>query len=405
MTEPVAAGDDLLTERLLRVIDEGRRTATYKLALLLALIDGVAALPGIESLPTRRIAADVLARYYPQTRLYVANDGIERGASPDHDEGSPPLRAALRLQTRRRRGAMSIGERGSQPTTRGVRASVDSVEDTFVRYPIPLLQVVGTKLMPFLYEPDWPEGKSVSGLRSDGREAVRFLPGVTDRLVVLGPLLRPLIELHWARDVARWTGVSTEEDRLRRHLFGSERVGFPAAIKSGLVEMQEGRCFYRTEPLGSKIEVDHFLAWSRWPNDAIENLVAADHCNGAKSDHLAGDNISIIGSSTSITTGMTWSSCNERPPDLGCRPQRGVGSEHLLAHRPRNTALGGRPRFINPMVPCFTRESRGTRDPAPDAPHGRMTLNAAACSHPTLAPVSTAQLVSISRASVWTWSR
>ena len=30
-----------------------------------------------------------------------------------------------------------------------------------------------------------------------------------------------------------------------------------------------------------------FLAWSRWPNDAIENLVAADHCNGAKSDHLA----------------------------------------------------------------------------------------------------------------------
>ena len=32
------ATDDLLIERLLRVIDEGRRTATYKLALLLGII-------------------------------------------------------------------------------------------------------------------------------------------------------------------------------------------------------------------------------------------------------------------------------------------------------------------------------------------------------------------------------
>jgi hypothetical protein len=29
------------------------------------------------------------------------------------------------------------------------------------------------------------------------------------------------------------------------------------------------------------------VARSRWPNDAIENLVLADSCNGARSDHLA----------------------------------------------------------------------------------------------------------------------
>jgi hypothetical protein len=33
--------------------------------------------------------------------------------------------------------------------------------------------------------------------------------------------------------------------------------------------------------------VDHFIPWSRWPNDAVENLVLADVCNGHKSDHLA----------------------------------------------------------------------------------------------------------------------
>ncbi len=282
-----AADDDLLTERLLRVIDEGRRTATYKLALLLALIDGVAALPGNESLPTRRIAADVLARYYPQTREYVANDGIERELRQITMKGSPPLRAALRLRlvadAARCRSVSEVRSRLPEEYER----ALDSVEDTFVRYPIPLLQVVGTKLMPFLYEPDWPEGTSVTRLRRDGRDAVRFLPGVTDRLVVLGPLLRPLIELHWARDVARWTGVSTEEDRLRRHLFGSDRwasrrLSSPDSSRCSRVDASTAR-----QPLGSRVEIDHFLAWSRWPNDAIENLVAADHCNGAKSDHLA----------------------------------------------------------------------------------------------------------------------
>ncbi len=51
------ASNELLTERLLRVIDEGRRTATYKLALLLALMDIVAADPGVEKIPTRVIVS------------------------------------------------------------------------------------------------------------------------------------------------------------------------------------------------------------------------------------------------------------------------------------------------------------------------------------------------------------
>jgi HNH endonuclease len=164
--------------------------------------------------------------------------------------------------------------------------AVSDVEDTFVRYPIPLLQVVGTKLLPFLYHADWAEGASVRTLRRRGRDRVRLLPGVADRLVVLGPLLRPLIELHWTRDVARWSGVITEDDRLAAHLFGTERVAFPPLLRAGLTELQSGRCFYCGGQLPVRPDVDHFLAWSRWPNDAVENLVLADRCNGAKRDHL-----------------------------------------------------------------------------------------------------------------------
>lgn len=140
---------------------------------------------------------------------------------------------------------------------------LDVVEETFVRYPIPLLQVVGTRVLPFLYEVDWPEGTSVTTLRREGRDRVRFLDGVADRLVVLGPLLRPLIELQWARDVARWTGVSTEDDRLHAHLFGTDRVPFPAALREGLAQLQDGGCFYCGRRLTSGVSGVNAPKWQR----------------------------------------------------------------------------------------------------------------------------------------------
>ncbi|MDP1792576.1 MAG: HNH endonuclease [Acidimicrobiales bacterium] len=281
------ASDDLLTERLLRIIDEGRRTATYKLALLSALIDAAATHPGETEIGTRELAALVVDIYYPQTRFFVAYDGIERELRQISAKGSPVLRAMLRLRLQ----GDTAGCRSAADARRRVpdeyERALNHVEDTFVRYPIPLLQVVGSQSRPFLYEVDWPEGTTVASLRREGRDRLRFMPGVPDRLVVLGPLLRPLIELHWVRDVAKWTGVSTQDEQLRTHLFGTDRVTFPSGIRDGLSLLQDGRCFYCDERLVRAPQVDHFLAWARWPNDAIENLVAADGCNGFKSDHLA----------------------------------------------------------------------------------------------------------------------
>lgn len=136
--------DDLLVERLLRVVDEGRRTATYKLALLLGLIDTVAQHPGAEELPTRTLAEEIVEIYYPQVRLYAAGGGAARELRQIAMKSSPPVAAVLRLRV--------VGDRAGCHTARQVRAAepneharaVDTVEDTFVRYPIPLLQVVGS---------------------------------------------------------------------------------------------------------------------------------------------------------------------------------------------------------------------------------------------------------------------
>jgi hypothetical protein len=62
-------------ERLLEVIDSGRRTATYKLALLMALLDLCARRGGLDGRPpsvlyTRDIAERVAAIYWPQLMPY-----------------------------------------------------------------------------------------------------------------------------------------------------------------------------------------------------------------------------------------------------------------------------------------------------------------------------------------------
>ncbi|MTA11300.1 MAG: hypothetical protein F2534_01735 [Actinobacteria bacterium] len=281
------ASDDLLIERLLRVIDEGRRTATYKLALLLGIIDTAATMPNETELPTRAIAERVLELYYPQTRSYVDRNGVTFMPRQISMKSSTVLAAVERLRvTGDAMRCRSIDE-VARRAQRDYERTLDVVEDTFVRYPIPLLQTIGTTPIPFLYAVDWSEGTTVASLRRSNGDRIRLLDGVADRLVVLGPMLRPLIEHHWTQDVARWTRITTEDEQLRSHLFGPERAAFPKVLAGGLLELQAGSCFYCEARLDKRVEVDHFLPWSRWPNDAIENLVLADQCNSAKSDHLA----------------------------------------------------------------------------------------------------------------------
>ncbi len=281
------AADDLLIERLLRVIDEGRRTATYKLALLLGLIDAIAMHPGTTALPTRVIAERVLEVYFPQTRSYVDRNGVAYVPRQISMKSSTAVAAVERL--RLDADAMDCRTLGEVARRRPdlYQSALDVVEDTFVRYPIPLLQTVGATVIPFLYDVDWAEGTTVASLRRRQADHVRLLDGVADRLVVLGPMLRPLIELHWVKDVARWTGIPTEDEQLHYHLFGRDRAVFPRSLVSSLRDLQDDTCFYCGDRLSGRVEVDHFLPWSRWPNDAVENLVLADRCNGAKSDHLA----------------------------------------------------------------------------------------------------------------------
>src|SRR5437870_3987786 len=65
-----------------------------------------------------------------------------------------------------------------------------------------------------------------------------------------------------------------------------------ARARARSIELQEGRCFYCAARLASRAgqtpDVDHFIPWSRYPDDGLENLVVAHaRCNAQKRDFLA----------------------------------------------------------------------------------------------------------------------
>ncbi|MBW1683872.1 MAG: HNH endonuclease [Deltaproteobacteria bacterium] len=98
-----------------------------------------------------------------------------------------------------------------------------------------------------------------------------------DHLVRLAGLLRPLIQREWTVLVARFNQLADAE--LEQFLFGVDRASL-TAVREPLRELAEGRCFYCGDRVRTRIEVDHFIPWARYPDNGLENLVVSDPgCN------------------------------------------------------------------------------------------------------------------------------
>jgi len=279
--------DELLLERILGIINEGKRAATYKLALLLALIDAAVMGPENEYVETSQIAESVLLLYFPQVGPYTTLDGSAVDLRNMTAKSSEFVRTITDLRT--------LGTHSSFRTLNQIRTylpddyvkALKTVEYVFKINPIPRLQNVGDSSVPFLYTYSTLDAEDGNKDVHRSGNRIEWLPGVAQRLVVLGPALRPLIEQHWMADVARWSNISTEAENLQQHLFGQERRRFPSSLREGLSDLQDGKCFYCGGGFSDQRDIDHFIPWARWPNDAIENLVLADNCNSQKSDSLA----------------------------------------------------------------------------------------------------------------------
>ncbi|MEX2290275.1 MAG: HNH endonuclease domain-containing protein [Mycobacteriales bacterium] len=246
------------------------------------------------SVPGRDLAVRVLEFYWPQVRPYARRDG-----APLLKQSSRPKAVTVDAVRALREMAAAAGAHSPAAAERALPAAyaqtISVIELNLVQMPLGKLQrpsgysASGAADYPrFLYD-DAPFHESVTTrqLRTRPLDVV-LKPNVGDWLVSLGGLLRPLVELHWTRAVATFSNEQLPAEHLRNFLFGTDRIAL-RAVEPGLRQAQAGLCFYcrRQLPAG-EVKVDHFVPWSRLPNDALGNLVLADRrCNNGKRDHYA----------------------------------------------------------------------------------------------------------------------
>ena len=292
------AGDQdaiALAERVLGILNEGGFSATYKFALFTAILDLCIEKTTTHGTPpdtltTRQLADRVVELYWNHVTPYGGRGTLRQG-------GGLGQQATIvwRIETARAQWAgaqtdTAYRARRAHPVEFG--ALVDFVEWKLVEMPIPRLQVLGRQEDRFLYEYNWTQDvrhTSIAahqrGTASDFDNRLLLRPGVAEHLVRLNGILRPLFYRAWAVMVARMNKLPEAE--LERFLFGSERTSLDA-VRGPLRDIQDSRCFYCESRLAGPADVDHFIPWSRYPDDGLDNLVAAHpKCNNSKRDFLA----------------------------------------------------------------------------------------------------------------------
>ena len=285
-----------LAERVLAVLEEGSFSATYKFALFVAILDLCIEKTERDGAPpttltTRDLALKVAELYWAHAVPYGAHGTLRQGG----------MRTGHQAEiVRAIEGARAAWADGQSDTLHRARLHdavefarlIDLVEWKLIEMPIPRLQVLGRHEDRFLYEYNWRHDIRHAAVRayqhrreSDFDNRLLLLPGVAEQLVRLNGLLRPLFHREWAVMVAGMNRLP--EADLQRFLFGADRASLDS-VRGPLTELQGHSCFYCGKGLGGRADVDHFIPWSRYPDDGLDNLVAAHPaCNNNKRDFLA----------------------------------------------------------------------------------------------------------------------
>lgn len=314
-------------EKILALLEEGKRSSTYKFATLLALVELCFEKTKPDGGPpdfvtTRELAEKVVEIYWCQAVPYRDTRVLEQNQGPVLGREGPVSAKIVRdiARLRGEHAALTLHELRARNRP-ALERVVREVEQTLIQMPLPKLQRMGRADQRFLYEIGWGDDVR-QGTWSETRgfdNRIMFVEGAARNLVRLSSLLRPLIQRRWAAKVAELNGL--ESDELETFLFGVNRTALGRVLRP-LLDLQSGRCFYCDKRVGSAAHVDHFIPWSRHADDGLDNLVIADdRCNIAKRNFLAGlrhrerwleRGVARSRELEAIATGLPWPRDRER---------------------------------------------------------------------------------------------
>lgn len=297
MTTQHPRGAIAFAEKVVELLDAGRihrRTSTRCFSGCLCLEGADRSGSAPQMVTTRQLAEKAIQLYWPHTLAFVVRttSAVPRQNTTGQAE-IVSLIGRFREQNAPDLSATHWRSRLAAPDA--YERLVGAVEWKLIEMPLPRVQNMGgTEQAPFIYIINWNAGiirddvtRYQQGEVGVFDNRILLLTGVGDYLVQLSGLLRPLIQRHWAAFIAQLNRL--EESQLETFLFGAVRVP-TARVRAGPWEIQGKRCFYCDARLKgpAAAHVDHFVPWSRYPDDGLDNFVVTDRqCNGWKSNSLA----------------------------------------------------------------------------------------------------------------------
>ncbi len=284
-------------EKVLALLELGAFSATYKYALLSALLDLCLERTSSSGAPpttltTRQIAEKVTELYWPHAVPYQGGGVLRQGGVRSGSQAE--ILSAIsdfRLRHAGLSGELHARARLAHPEA--FEPLLRTVEWKLIEMPIPRCQRMGREEDRFLYDYAWTETvrhRVVTAYQRGAQSAFdnRLLlrPDAAGHLVALNGVLRPVIRREWALMVGAMNHLP--EAALEEFLFGASRASLEA-VRRPLHDLQEGRCFYCQESTAGRSDVDHFIPWARYADDSLDNLVLAHpRCNNQKRDFFAG---------------------------------------------------------------------------------------------------------------------
>lgn len=278
----------LLGQRVVAILETGLRTATYKLATLMALvehcIENLPEQPGDAlAVPLPELAHRVLEIYWQQIRPF---DGHELRQSTQPRARVLIAANDLRAAAGRATGSVELARLRAPVVYEKV---INEITLCLAQQPLHRLQKLpgAATSDPFLYDDSFLHDQvSRSTLRAHG-DVIVLKPGVAHGLARLAGLLKPALEIMWVDDVRRMNKfLDAEVPDVAGHLFGRERTAL-ATIREPYKEVFGPHCFYCGTHLPPDNPIDHVLPWSLVGINGLANLVlACRRCNGDKSNAL-----------------------------------------------------------------------------------------------------------------------
>jgi 5-methylcytosine-specific restriction endonuclease McrA len=295
-----------IAEKIVQILDRGGFTATYKYAVLVALMDICMERTDAKGLPpasvtTRELAQKVIELYWPHSMPYHRRDRPEHSVllQSRAGPGKPTLIIQRIIEFRDKFDAAhahapSLHRAQLAAPPGAYEELLNEVEWTLIHMPLPRLQRIGRSQEDrFLYEygftEDTPKGQVrqyQQGQPSLFRNTLDLKPHVSTALIALNGVLRPLVYRAWASMVADMNRIELSD--LEEFLVARPSRISLEPVRSDLLKLAGGRCFYCQNGIAGPCDVDHFVPWARHADNNIHNLVVTHRaCNGHKSDFLA----------------------------------------------------------------------------------------------------------------------